>query len=299
MILNNGYYIPDLCMGTDIVSPILFEDRKVLKFFKILYHKIKGDQSLKRSIGINKCFQKAHENDLFFFDTSRAYSAGEKMISKVIARNRSKYYVCTKLCNRDILCGKSARESLAESLKQLGTDYVDLYLIHWPVKGKYLDYWKQLEELYEEGLVRAIGVSNCKIHHLEELKKIAHIMPMVNEVEMHPLLTENELRQYCEKNNIKIMAYSSTARNDFRLFKSRRLGDLSKKYGKSITQIILRWHYQNGIIPIFNTSTVEHMRENCNIFDFVISDEDMKIIDMMNINSRTRYDSDNCEWDRL
>ena len=186
-----------------------------------------------------------------------------------------------------------------QSMNELGVSYVDVYLLHWPVEGRYLDYWKQLEELYKEGLVKAIGVSNCKIHHLEEIKKIAEIMPMINEVELHPLLSEEELRNYCKKNSIQLMAYSSTARLDFRLKSSRRMNEIVKESGKDLSQVILRWHIQNGIIPIFNTSSVKHLKTNMDIFDFVLNQEQMQLIDSMNINARTRYDSDNCEWDML
>lgn len=213
--------------------------------------------------------------------------------------DRKNYFICTKLMNQDQLSGKSAREALEESMRQLGIEYVDLYLLHWPVEGKWLDYWKQLEELYNEGLCKAIGVSNCKIHHLNQLKQIATIMPMVDEVELHPLLTETELRKYCADNGIQIMAYTSTARNDFRLRASRRMKEICDRHNKSLSQIILRWHIQNCIIPIFNTSSVEHFKDNMNIFDFELSDEEMTVIEGLNINARTRYDSDNCEFDRL
>ena len=212
---------------------------------------------------------------------------------------RDQYQICTKLSNEDQLHGKSAKEALNESMKRIGVDYVDMYLLHWPVEGRYIDYWKQLEELYCEGLCKVIGVANCKIHHLEEIKKAATVMPMIDEVELHPLLSELELRNYCKENGIQIMAYTSTARQDFRLKASRRMQSVCERNHKNLSQIILRWHIQNGIIPIFSTSSVEHLKSNMDVFNFELSDEDMKIIDSMNINARTRYDSDNCEWDRL
>ena len=238
--------------------------------------------------------------DVFFFDTSRAYGGSERMLQDALKKEkREDYYICTKLNNAAQLQNIPARKVLEESLKQLGTDYVDLYLLHWPVAGKYLEYWKQLEELYKAGVVKAIGVSNCKIHHLEEIKKIAEIVPMVDEVELHPLLSEVELRKYCRNNGIQIMAYTSTARLDFRLKTSKRLNSVCKKYNKSISQVILRWHIQNNVIPIFNTSTISHFKDNMDVFDFELDDDSMKIIDSLNINARTRYDSDNCEWECL
>lgn len=300
--LSNGYKIPYVCFGTDIVD---YRDSCSEKIKQSIKNAVKfiigGDvKKYRRDQGIIKCCNHAIENGCVFFDTSRAYGGSELMLCDALKNvPRDQYYICTKLDNHSQLNNISAKEVLMKSMKQLGVDYVDLYLLHWPVEGKFLDYWKQLEELYREGLVKAIGVSNCKIHHLEEIKEVATIMPMVNEVELHPLLSEIDLRKYCELNNIQIMAYTSTARLDFRLKSSRRVASVCKETGRSISQVILRWHIQNGVIPIFNSSSMEHFKENMRIFDFELSDEQMEVINSVNINARTRYDSDNCEWDRL
>lgn len=300
--LANGYKIPNICMGTDIVDYRPSFAGKTKRFIKETARGILGKDTrkYKRENGIIKCSKEAIDYGCIYFDTSRAYGGSERMLQEALKRrNREGYYICTKLDNYSQLYDIPAREVLKESMKQLGVDYVDVYLLHWPVEGKYLDYWEQLEELYKEGLVKAIGVSNCKIHHLKEIKKVAKIMPMVDEVELHPLLSEVELRNYCNDNDIRIMAYTSTARLDFRLKASRRLQTVCRETGKDLSQIILRWHIQNGVIPIFNTSSISHLKNNMNIFDFELTDTQMKIIDSVNINSRTRYDSDNCEWDRL
>ena len=307
--LSNNYNIPKICYGTDIVSSAFFSDKVISQKIRRHFLQIKNVakfflgkdiKKYRRDKGIINCTEKAMQNGCCFFDTSRAYDGSERMLRQALNKhNREDYYICTKLTNQVQLNGVSARECLNKSMRELGVDYVDLYLIHWPVEGKYLKYWKELEELYEEGVVKAIGVSNCKIHHLEEIKKIAKVMPMVDEVELHPLLTEKGLREYCNKNNIQIMAYTSTARLDFRLKASGRMEKICNKYNKNLSQVILRWHIQNGIIPIFNTSTVEHFKNNMKVFDFELKKEDMEVIEGMNINSRTRYDSDNCEWDRL
>lgn len=307
--LSNDYKIPNICYGTDIVSKDFFSDNVCYQKVKRLFLPMKdlaklilkkGTRQYKKDKGIIKCTNHAVENKCYFFDTSRAYGGSEKMLSQALKKyDRKNYYICTKLPNYDQLNGISARDSLMKSMDELGVNYVDLYLIHWPVEETYLKYWKELEGLYREGLVKAIGVSNCKIHHLEEIKKVARIMPMVDEVELHPLLTEQKLRKYCKKNGIQLMAYTSTARLDFRLKASKRMQNICRKYKKTLSQIILKWHIQNGIIPIFNTSTIDHFKNNMDIFDFTLEDDDMQIIESMNINSRTRYDSDNCEWDRL
>ena len=301
-ILSNGYKIPNICFGTDIVDyKVTFTERAKQKTKFALKSVLRKDtRKYKKDTGIINCTFHSMENGCNFFDTSRAYDGAECMLREGLkGKKRESYYICTKLNNRAQLQEIPAKIVLKESMKQLGVNYIDLYLLHWPVEGKYLGYWKQLEEIYKSGLVRAIGVSNCKIHHLEEIKKVAEIMPMVDEVELHPLLSEMDFRNYCKDNNIQIKAYTSTARLDFRLKASKRMEQVCKETGKSLSQVILRWHIQNGIIPIFNTSTLQHFKDNMNVFDFVLSDTQMKIIDSMNINSRTRYDSDNCEWDRL
>ena len=304
MRLSNGYNLPNICFGTSIVPNEFFDTNKLKQFLKRLHlfylYLIGKNKNFRHNMKLIKCVNKSFDYGVTFYDTSRAYHGSEKMLSQALKGvERSRYFICTKLNNKSQLNGKSARETLMESMEQLGVDYVDLYLIHWPVEGKYLDYWKQLEELYKEGLVKAIGVSNCKIHHLEEIKRVAEIMPMVNEVEVHPLLTEKELLHYCCNNNIKIMAYTSTAQLDFRLKTSRRMSSVCEETGKNLAQIILRWHIQNGVIPIFSTSSLKHLASNLNVFDFELTDKQMNVINSMNINARTRYDSDNCEWDRL
>ncbi len=300
--LSNEYRIPSICFGTDIVDYRDSIGGKTKQELKYIAKKILGKNTAKfiKDRGICDCAINSLDYGCNFFDTSRAYGGSERMLQDALkGKKRESYYICTKLNNAAQLQDVSARVVLEESMKQLGVDYIDIYLLHWPVDGKYLNYWKQLEQLYKEGLVRAIGVSNCKIHHLEEIKKVAEIMPMIDEVELHPLLSEISLREYCVENNIQIMAYTSTARLDFRLKSSKRMEQVCKETGKNLSQVILRWHIQNGIIPIFNTSTIKHFKDNMGVFDFELSDAQMKIIDSMNINARTRYDSDNCEWDRL
>lgn len=300
--LSNDYSLPVICYGTDIVDYQTSLVGKIKKESKLMIKKIflRNTSKEKKDKGIFNCVYHSIENGCNFFDTSRAYGESERMLQDALKKQgREKYFICTKLDNYSQLHDIPARDVLMKSMNELGVEYVDLYLLHWPVEGKFLNYWKQLEELYKEGLVKAIGVSNCKIHHLEQIKNIADIVPMVDEVELHPLLSENELRKYCKNNQIQLMAYTSTARMDFRLKSSKRMQQVCMETGKNLSQVILRWHIQNGIIPIFNTSSVNHFKDNMKIFDFQLSDDQMRIIDSMNINSRTRYDSDNCEWDRL
>lgn len=232
------------------------------------------------------------------FDTSRAYAGSECMLGKSLKKyDRDKYYIVTKLCNGDQYKG-NVRVALEKSMTELGVDYVDLYLMHWPVEEHYIDSWRQMEELYKEGMCKAIGVCNFNIHHLQELEKSAEIMPMVNQFECHPLLTQENLRKYCNDRHIQIMAYTSTARMDERL-KKTCLVSIAKKYNKSIAQIILRWHQQIGNIPIVNTFNKVHLLNNLDIENFSLTEEEINKISGINIGCRLRYDPDNCDFKQL
>ena len=191
--------------------------------------------------------------------------------------DRSEIFLVTKLWN-DYHGYENTIKAFNESLKKLQVDYIDLYLIHWPNKLN-AETWRAFEYLYEIGKVKAIGVCNFKIGHLEELKKTAKIIPMVNQVELHPLSPKNELVYYCKENNIQVIAWSPIMRG--KLFTNELMLSLSEKYKKSIPQIILRWHFQRGIIPIPKSSNRERIKENINIFDFEISKEDMEAINAL------------------
>ncbi|MGL5330242.1 MAG: aldo/keto reductase [Peptostreptococcaceae bacterium] len=190
---------------------------------------------------------------------------------------REEIFLVTKLWNDDHGYEKTI-EAFNKSLEKLQVDYIDLYLIHWPNKLNE-ETWKAFEYLYEIGKVKAIGVCNFKIGHLEELKKTAKIMPMVNQIELHPFSIKNEMLNYCLENNIKVMAWSPISRG--RVFDNELMINLSKKYNKTIAQIVLRWHMQKNVIAIPKSSNENRIKENMDIFDFEISKEDMKKIDLL------------------
>lgn len=192
--------------------------------------------------------------------------------------NREDIFIVTKLWNDDHGYDKTI-EAFNKSLEKLQVNYIDLYLIHWPNKIN-SETWKAFEYLYKTGKVKSIGVCNFKIGHLEELKKTAKIMPMVNQVEIHPQSSKNDMLSYCEENNIQLVAWSPIMRG--KLFSNELMINLAEKYKKTIAQIILRWHFQRGVIPIPKSSNEERIKENLNIFDFELSINDMKSIDLLN-----------------
>lgn len=192
--------------------------------------------------------------------------------------DRKDIFIVTKLWNDDHGYDKTI-EAFNNSLKRLQIEYLDLYLIHWPNKLN-AETWRAFEDLYKAGKVKAIGVCNFKIGHLEELKKTAKIMPMVNQVEVHPQSSKNEMLNYCIENNIQLIAWSPIMRG--KLFTNELMLNLSEKYQKSVAQVILRWHIQRGVIPIPKSSNKTRIKENLNVFDFEISNEDMKSIYMLN-----------------
>lgn len=202
---------------------------------------------------------------------------------------REELFITTKVWNDDHGFGNTLA-AFERSQKKLDLDYIDLYLIHWPVEGKYKDTWRALEQLYKDGKVRAIGVCNFKIHHLEELMTECELTPMVNQVEFHPLLNQKELNEFCKTNKIQLEAWSPLMKGD--VVNQPALVNLAEKYGKTPAQIVLRWDLQNGVVAIPKSVNEKRIRENADIFDFEISSEDMSKIDELNMNKRYGPDPD-------
>ncbi|WP_339265758.1 aldo/keto reductase [Paenibacillus sp. FSL W8-0187] len=206
---------------------------------------------------------------------------------------REDLFVTSKVWNAD-LGYESTMKAYEESLRKLGLEYLDLYLIHWPVEGKYIDAWKALETLYKEGRVRAIGMSNFQIHHLEKLMKETEIKPMLNQVEYHPRLTQKELQAFCRTNGIQLEAWSPLMQG--KLLDQEDLQQIAEKHHKSIAQIILRWDLQNGVVTIPKSTKEHRIAENAAIFDFELSDEEMQRIDSLNQNHRVGPDPDHFDF---
>ncbi|WP_191562179.1 aldo/keto reductase [Metabacillus idriensis] len=207
--------------------------------------------------------------------------------------SREDLFVTSKVWNAD-LGYESTISAYETSLAKLGLDYLDLYLIHWPVEDKYKEAWRALEGLYKEGKIKAIGVSNFQIHQLKNLMKDALVKPMVNQVEYHPRLTQKELQSFCREQGIQLEAWSPLMQGQ--LLDQPLLKELADKYNKSIAQIILRWDLQNGVITIPKSTKEHRIAENASIFDFELSKEDMELIHGLNQDHRVGPDPDNFDF---
>lgn len=218
-------------------------------------------------------------------DTAENYE-NEGSVGEAVANSgvpRGEIFLTSKLNNRSHSYD-DAMAAFEQTLKELKTDYLDMFLIHWPNPIKYRDHWQKanaetwraFEELYKAGKIRAIGVSNFRPHHLEELAKTAEIMPMVNQIRLCPGCTQNEVVEYCRSKNILLEAYSPLGVG--KIFEVPEMRKLAEKYDRSVAQICIRWSLQNGWLPLPKSVTPSRIAENTRVFDFTISDEDVKLI---------------------
>ncbi|KAF0816741.1 MULTISPECIES: aldo/keto reductase [unclassified Cytobacillus] len=228
-------------------------------------------------------------------DTASIYG-NEEWVGEAIRQsgiNREDIFVTSKVWNAD-QGYEATRKAFNSSLKKMGLEYLDLYLIHWPVEGKYTETWRALEDLYKEGKIKAIGVSNFQIHHLENLLETAEIKPMINQIELHPKLAQAELRAFAAKHDMHIEAWAPLMQGG--LFENEILKGLAEKHGKSIAQIVLRWHLQNGIIVIPKSTKPKRIKENADLFGFELSQQDMDLIDSLDEHLRVGPDPDNFDF---
>ena len=218
-------------------------------------------------------------------DTASFYKNEEGVGKGIQALNipREDLFVTTKIWNTAQRIG-DIEDSFNRSLERLALDYVDLYLIHWPVPGCFGNTWKAMERLQDQGKVKSIGVSNFSIQDLELLKTVSDVIPAVNQVEFHPLFNHPELKSYCEENGIALQAYAPLARGAY--LKSPLMIEIGKSHQKSPAQVGLRWLVQQGIAVIPKSIHEERLAENSQIFDFVLSDEEMAAITAMDVQQR-------------
>jgi len=267
IMLNNGQKIPQFGFGVFLIKPEETE-QAVASALKAGYRHI---------------------------DTAQMYG-NEAEVGEAIRKSgldRTDVFVTTKLNNGAHL-PNDARQAFDDSLKALGFDYVDLFLIHWPVPSRYggdfVSTWNTLEEFYREGRARSIGVSNFQPHHLRRLHTETEIRPAVDQIEVNPYLTQDDVRNFCAEHEIAVEAWSPIARGN--ALQDPTIEAIARKYGKTTAQTILRWHIERGDIIFPKSATVARIKENIDIFDFELSGEDVEAISALNRNQRTGPDPD-------
>lgn len=218
-------------------------------------------------------------------DTAAFYEneEGVGIALKSTAIPRRDVFVTTKVWNTDQGYDETLR-AFDSSYKKLGLDVVDLYLVHWPMGEKSKQTWKALERLYDEGLVRAIGVSNFLIHHLQDLMASANVVPMVNQVEFHPYLSQPELQRFCKEHKIQLEAWSPLMRG--KILTDPVVLDLAQQHGKTPAQVVLRWDLQHEVVTIPKSVHANRIIENADIFDFELSETDMGRLDSLDRSER-------------
>ncbi|WP_214761017.1 aldo/keto reductase [Exiguobacterium sp. s129] len=234
----------------------------------------------------------ALEADYRLIDTAAIYQ-NEESVGQALREAgipREDVFVTTKLWN-EFHGFDEALQAFQDSLDRLGLEYVDLFLIHWPMPrfGKFVETYKALEQLYEEGRVRAIGVSNFEVEHLEQIIQSCSIVPAVNQVEIHPYLSQKELIAFCKRYDIQIQAWSPLMKGREAL-EDDTIVEIANRHGKSPAQVILRWHLQNGVAVIPKSVTPSRIKENIQVFDFTLTKEEMAAIDTLNRDERTGSD---------
>ncbi len=224
-------------------------------------------------------------------DTASIYQ-NERGVGKAIKEsglNREDIFLTSKVWNTEQGYGRTLK-AFSNSLDKLQTEYLDLYLIHWPKGKRSVETWKALEELYEEGKIRAIGVSNFLVHHLEEFLPECKIIPAVNQVEFHPELIQPKLLTYCQNKGIQLEAWAPIMKG--KVNEIPVMQEIASKYGKTPVQVVLRWDIQKGVVTIPKSVKPERIVSNADIFDFELSAEDMAKIDALDNNNRIGFHPD-------
>ncbi|MDO6809212.1 aldo/keto reductase [Zobellia galactanivorans] len=268
--LNNGVEIPYLGLGTYLAD----NDQDVVDAVKT---------------ALNLGYR--------HIDTAAIYK-NEEGVGKGIRQSnvaREEVFLVSKVWNAD-QGYESTLKAFEASLERLGVEYLDLYLIHWPVAGKYKDTWRAMEKLYREKRIRAIGVSNFLRHHLEDLLETAEIVPMVNQMEFHPYLVQQDLIDFCNDKGVQYESWSPFMHGKVFDAKSDVFDGLTGKYNKSIAQIILRYNLQKGIVAIPKSIHENRIKSNADIFDFELTHSDINYLDSLDKGERTGPDPDNFDF---
>jgi 2,5-diketo-D-gluconate reductase A len=270
VMLNNGQRIPQLGFGVFLIPPAQTE------------------------AAVTHALHAGYRH----IDTAEMYG-NEAEVGQAISKSglsRAEVFVTTKL-NNGAHRPDDARRAFDGSLKALGTDYVDLFLIHWPLPtrygGDFVSTWQTLEEFYSDGRARSIGVSNFQPHHLRRIHTEGEITPAVDQIEVNPYLTQDEVRQFCAEHQIAVEAWSPLGRGS--VLGDPTIDDIARRYGKTPAQVVLRWHIACGDIIFPKSVIAARIRENTEIFDFELVPDDVEAISALNRNQRTGPDPDTFE----
>lgn len=228
------------------------------------------------------------------YGNEEAMGEGIRQGIKEAGISREDLFITSKVWNAD-LGYESTIAAYEASLNRLGIDYLDLYLIHWPVAGKYKEAWRALEYLYKKGCVKAIGVSNFQVHHLQDLLNDAEIKPVINQIELHPYLSQKTVREFCKLNDIQVEAWSPLMAGNG-LLENEVLKEIAKKYNKTVAQVVLRWDLQSQLVTIPKSTNEGRLVQNIDIFNFNLSKDDMEKIDSLNQDLRVGPDPDNFDF---
>ncbi|GEN69522.1 MULTISPECIES: aldo/keto reductase [Chryseobacterium] len=210
--------------------------------------------------------------------------------------NRDELFITSKVWVQDHGYEKT-KSAFQRTLNRLQMDYLDMYLVHWPY-GDFLGTWKALEELYQEGKIKAIGVCNFTIEKLEELKAHSSVLPVINQIELHPVFQQKELQVYDRENNIITQPWSPLGNGNANLLNNAELKTIAEKYGKTVAQVILRWHLQEGFVVIPKSVTPSRIEENFNVFDFELTEDEMNVVRSLDTGKRLFFDPKDPEWEQ-
>ena len=288
-VLRNGVEIPWISYGTGVVwkytrNPGLFLKVNAKQVAFSIYRR-KWNRELQGNIHIKEVLNSAYDVGFRMFDTGRIYAKSEKSIGDTIS-NKKDVFVTSKCSAMDVerdCSPNSVRGNLEISLRNLKRDKLDLYLLHWPEGEHWLEYYAQIIDAYKAGKVRAFGACNLKMEHIKAIQDAGLELPMVIQEECHPFYTREDVRAFCRENCIQFEAHTATMRSNPIALENDVLLSIAKKYNKTVPQIIIRWHYQNDVIPVCSSFSKHHMKENMEVFDFDMTEDEMKAIDGLNM----------------
>lgn len=241
---------------------------------------------------------KAIQTGYRMIDTAAIYQ-NETAVGTAVKNSgvdRDELFITSKVWVQDHGYEK-AKSAFQRTLNRLQMDYLDMYLIHWPY-GDFLGTWKALEELYKEGKIKAIGVCNFTVEKLEELKANSTVLPVINQIELHPVFQQKELQVYDRENDIITQPWSPLGNGNANLLSNEALKDIAGKYGKTVAQVILRWHLQEGFVVIPKSVTPSRIEENFNVFDFELTEGEMNVVRSLDTGKRLFFDPKDPEWEQ-